>query len=162
MTSKNLITYLILFFVLSWNNSSAQLSYKSQNLTVSNSTDPLNIYNTPALLVLNKCDKSKKMKKTGYILLISGTTAIIGGFVAFGSGISKSEKYGNDPQVKNDGSGLIIGGLSMVLLGTISDCVSMPFIVKGIMRSRQYCENSKSSLNLISSNNGIGLQYQFW
>ena len=57
MTSKNLITYLILFFVLSWNNSSAQLSYKSQNLTVSNSTDPLNIYNTPALLVLNKCDK---------------------------------------------------------------------------------------------------------
>lgn len=161
MTSKNIITYIILFFVLSWNNSSAQLSYKSQNLTVSYSTDPLNLYNTPALLVLNKCDKSKKMKKTGYILLISGTTAIIGGFVAFGSGISKSEKYGNDPQVKNDGSGLIIGGLSMVLLGLVSDCISFPFIVKGIMRSRQYCENGTNSFNLISSNNGIGLQYKF-
>ena len=84
--------------------------------------------------------KSKNQKTTGWVLLASGTTAIVVGVLVMNAG-SKEDDF-------NSGFGDIFGGAIIATVGIVADVVSIPFFISSGKNKRLAASVAFSEQNI--------------
>jgi hypothetical protein len=102
----------------------------------------------------DKCNKYKKMKKTGLILFSVGAPVAVTGIVCMAAGVALSINNYDDSYLPLTAAGavLFVGGLGMTGAG-------VPLYIIGNIKSKKYCGGT--SFQLQESKSGLGVAYNF-
>lgn len=160
---KNIFLIFGLFVFIGRNDVNAQLNSNLMPVASIDREISLSNYAPPSLMEKDKCAKYKKMKGIGMGLMIGGGASLILGTTLFVIGVANSIDDPNDPTVEVDDEniGLLVVGYVGMVFGVAGLGSGIPLTIIGSKKSKQYCDKKTSSLNLVPTQKGVGLQLSF-
>ena len=110
------------------------------------------------LVAKDKCRTYKSMNTAGAVMTIFGSIFFVGGtaMLFISAGDNYEDKSGNKI------GGLVIAGVSGVVVGAMALGGRIPLMIIGKLKSRKYCSGKESSyLSVGAHDNGLGMTLTF-
>ena len=110
------------------------------------------------LVAKDKCRTYKSMNTAGAVMTIFGSIFFVGGtaMLFISAGDNYEDKSGNKI------GGLVIAGVSGVVVGGMALGGGIPLMIIGKLKSRKYCSGKESSyLSVGARDNGLGMTLTF-
>ena len=110
------------------------------------------------LVAKDKCITYKSMNTAGAVMTIFGSIFFVGGtaMLFISAGDNYEDKSGNKI------GGLVIAGVSGVVVGGMALGGGIPLMIIGKLKSRKYCSGKESSyLSVGAHDNGLGMTLTF-
>ncbi|MBK9717330.1 MAG: hypothetical protein IPO85_07435 [Saprospiraceae bacterium] len=160
---KNMFLIFGLFVFIGNNEVRAQLNSNLMPVASIDREISLSNYAPPSLMEKDKCSKFKKMKGIGMGLMIGGGASLVLGTTLFVIGVASAIDDPNDPnvEVSDENIGLLAVGYVGMVFGVAGLASGIPLTIIGKNKSKQYCDKKTSSLNLVPTQKGVGLQLSF-